>query len=655
MKRRVVIVGAGPCGLVALKEMVESGHEAVLFERSGQLGGVFASATAYPNLHLTISNWAMAFSDFPDPTRLHYSTAQEYLHYLHEYARHFDLGRHIRYHSDVCSATLGDDGKWSLEIQNNNTLPAGGPGQQQPTIHHVQADALIVATGSNGIPNNARPAGLSGFEGRVIHSSQYDEAFKREVAEKKLRVLVVGGGESGADISAELGERSPNNVTVWLRRPVCVGPRYLNRKDEMQQVQANMAVDFPANSFLEAATTNRMSAAQNVYAYGVFRRLLWCTPVLNGTLARMSLASTASAILRNDQATYVTKNQRMCEALHAEKIEVLVAPSITARGKSLEFVVADDGGGGSSSTTTTTTTTQRREFDAVVLCTGFRVEFPWIHIPGEQASLSLSSNPRSWYLHCFPEGLGHCLFFVGYARPHQGGVPVMAEMLSRYIALLLSGERELPSDYSARAQRDAAASRAYYNLSPNLHTLVDYNAFLESVARRIGCEPRLPMLCTMLVNFHVLTVLLLLAQLLCFPTLLRSWWSLRTTLLMWAISMAGFFVLHDGVLIKWWFYPHWAVWYRQRGPGAHPALLDGVLARVNLWKSTAITSGFVLLVLWSVPTFYVQRIFSVFLFASSAVLSALDIQLPVAWVGLLRPKLFALHDCPWRVADLYLP
>ncbi|KIY01693.1 uncharacterized protein Z520_01831 [Fonsecaea multimorphosa CBS 102226] len=635
--KRVVIVGAGPCGLVALKEMIESGHEAVLLERSGRLGGVFASATAYPNLHLTISNWAMAFSDFPDPTRLHYSTAAEYLHYLHEYARHFDLERHIRYHAEVRSAILESDGQWSLEIQNNSQT---GPEQEQEqSTFYLQADALIVATGSNGLPN-ARPAGLSGFEGRVIHSSEYDEAFKQEVSEKKLRVLVVGGGESGADIAAELGELSPN-VTVWLRRPVCVGPRYLNKKNEMEQVQANMTVDFPANGFLEAATTNRMSAAQNVYTYGVFRRLLWRTPVLNGTLSRMSLASTASAFVRNDQATYVTKNQRMCEALHDGKIEVVVAPSISARGRRCEFPLADDG------------QTQRREFDVVVLCTGFRVEFPWIHLP-EKQQIPLSSNPRSWYLHCFPEGLGHCLFFVGYARPHQGGVPVMAEMLSRYIALLLRGERQLPADYSARAQRDAAASREYYSLSPDLHTLVDYNAFLESVARRIGCEPRLPVLCVLLCNLHMLTVLLLALQLCCSQTRLW-WWSPRATLLMWGVSMAGFFVLHDGLLIKWWFYPHWAVWYRQRGPGSDPALLDGVLGRVILWRSTAITSGFVLLVLWSVPTYYAQRILSVFLFAFSATLSVLGIDLPAAWIGLLRPKLFSLHDCPWRLSDLYLP
>jgi dimethylaniline monooxygenase (N-oxide forming) len=54
--KRVVIVRAGPCGLVALKEMLNSEHEAILFERSATLDGISASAAIYPNLHLTISN-----------------------------------------------------------------------------------------------------------------------------------------------------------------------------------------------------------------------------------------------------------------------------------------------------------------------------------------------------------------------------------------------------------------------------------------------------------------------------------------------------------------------------------------------------------------------------------------------------------------------
>lgn len=619
--KRVVIVGAGPCGLVALKEMRDCGHEAILFERSATLGGAFAGAFMYPNLHLTISNWAMAFSDFPDSERLCYPSAEEYLRYLQRYSHQFDLEHHITYHSEVYSAVLGHDGRWSLKIRQ-----VGGQ-----NILSMQADAIIVATGANQVANKT-PSGLTEFGGRIIHSSEYGDGFKRDVAEKKLRVLVVGGGESGADVSAELGELSPN-VTVWLRRPSCVGPRYLNATSEMQQVAANKTHDFPANGFLEAATTNRMSAGQNVYAYGFFRRLLWHAPVLNRTLSRMCLSSTMSAFVMNDQATYVTKNQRMCEALHERKVEVLVSPTISARERTCEFHMPDD-------------TRQKRDFDAVVLCTGFRTEFPWLELE------EFNPNPRSWFLHCFPEDLGHCLFFVGYARPHQGGIPVMAEMLSRYIALLLRGERILPLDYGAQARRDEEAEREYYYVSPNLHTLVDYNAFLESVARRVGCEPRVPTFCILLFNFHMLAVLLLLLE--CFRLNLNPL-GLWFTSLVWAVTAAGFFLFDNGLLLKWWFYPNWATWYRQRGPGAVPTLPSTVLRRVNLWKASAITRGFVLLVLWSVPTFYAQRLLSILVFVPYAILTALGLRFPKAWGGLLRPKLFALHGTQWRVSDLFLP
>lgn len=622
--KRVVIVGAGPCGLVALKEAVGCGHQAILFEKSGKLGGIFATAAAYPNLHLTITNWAMAFSDFPDPTRLRYSTAEEYLRYLQDYSRHFGLDHHIRYHSEVCDATLGEDSLWSLQIRQL--------ADPQKCTLHMKTDALIVATGGNQIPNSI-PPGLAEFDGRMIHSSEYNDTFKREVGEKQLRVLVVGGGESGADIAADLSDLSPN-VTVWLRRPICVGPRYLNSDDEMKQVLANKATNFPANGFLEAATTNRLSAAQNVYAYGFFRRILWHAPVLNGTLARMCLASCKSALLRNDQATYVTKNQRMCEALHDKKIEIVVCPNLSTEGRCCKFRMPKG-------------TIRKRQFDAIVLCTGFKIGFPWIHLPEK---IRFSSNPRSWFLHCFPEGLGHCLSFVGYARPHQGGVPVMAEILSRYIALLLSGQRTLPVDYAAQSRIDEQAERDYYSLSPDLHTLVDYNSFLESVARRVGCEPRLPLSCIVLFNLNILSVVQLVLQSSSLAPM-----NIRYSLLLWAGTTTGFFLLHDGLLIKWWFYPHWATWYRQRGPNAKAELVSTMMGRVSLRRSTAITRGFVLLVLWSVPTFYAQRILSILVFTAEAICAAVGFCVPAPWGAMLRPKLFSLHSCPWRLSDLFLP
>ncbi|RDH27923.1 FAD/NAD(P)-binding domain-containing protein [Aspergillus welwitschiae] len=626
--KRVAIVGAGPCGLVALKEMLQAGLDATIYESSNQLGGLFATAMAYPNLHLTISNWAMAFSDFPDPSRMRYSTAGDYLLYLQDYARHFDLERHIRYRSEVCKATRGDDKQWNLSIKQTRG------DENDESIIELQADALIVATGGSQVPNDV-PSQLAGFEGKIIHSNAYDEYFMREVAEKKLRVLIVGGGESGADISADLCELSPN-LTVWLRRPPCVGIRYLNRLDEMQQMRANQTVDFPVSIFLEAITTNRLGAAQNVYLYSLFRRAVFYNGLIMSTRERWFLERLATAFLRSDQSTVITKSSRMCQALDKEKLEALITPFVSVSGRTCEFSLPDG-------------TRQRREFDAILLCHGFRLEFPWLQLPD---GIPFSPNPRSWFLHCFPEGLGDCLFFLGYARPGQGGIPPAAEMLSRYIALLLRDERQLPTDYAEQAQKDEAAEREYYYISPEVKSLVDYNAFMESVARRIGCETRMPLSCVIFFNLHILTVAIMALR--WFSKTLIPF-SISTLLMLWVGTAIGLCMLHDGLILKWWLYPHWGVWYRYRGPGANPALLTALLTRLSLRKSIAMSPIYITYLVWFVLSTYIQRLLSISLFVPSAVLSALGVRFPEGWGGLLRPKLFVLHGCEWRFSDLFLP
>lgn len=107
----------------------------------------------------------------------------------------------------------------------------------------------------------------------------------------------------------------------------------------MEQVAKNKTNDVPTTDFLEAATTSRIGAGQNVFVFGGFRLLLFgIGSILNPTLSRMNLQSTQQARLLNCQATYVTKNQRMCEAVEQQKIEILVSPTVTTMGNYCRFV-----------------------------------------------------------------------------------------------------------------------------------------------------------------------------------------------------------------------------------------------------------------------------------------------------------------------------
>jgi dimethylaniline monooxygenase (N-oxide forming) len=51
IKKTVGIIGAGPSGLIALKELLGNGVDAFCFEQSSKIGGVYAYS--YSNLKLT--------------------------------------------------------------------------------------------------------------------------------------------------------------------------------------------------------------------------------------------------------------------------------------------------------------------------------------------------------------------------------------------------------------------------------------------------------------------------------------------------------------------------------------------------------------------------------------------------------------------------
>ena len=269
-----------------------------------------------------------------------------------------------------------------------------------------------------------------------------------------------------------------------------------------------------------------MSAARNVFFYGMFRGLLWLTPLPLPTLATMCLDGTRSAYVKNDQAAVVTKNQRMCEAIDDGNLKCIVCPTIEPDDRTVTFRLLDG-------------QVLRKEFDLVLLCTGYRPHFAWLH------SGIFEANPRKWFLHCFPPEMGSKLAFIGYARPQQGGIPPGAEILSRYLALLLCNARRLPVDCALLAEWDNIAERARFSLRPEMNTLVDYNAFVESVARRIDCEPRLPLHFLFIFNLHMVAL----------PMELYGWTLSSLQVCFWAVSpwtvtLLLFFVIEDGMLIK---------------------------------------------------------------------------------------------------------
>lgn len=181
MKKHIAVIGAGLSGITTIKQLVDEGHVVRCFEKSGNLGGVFSNDQIYDDLHLTISNYFMAYSDFiPQDERLKFWSKADYKDYLHSYIEKFHLNGLIDFHSEVTSVRRSEDLKWAVGVLHNG----------KSETHSF--DTIAICTGHFQKPKIPSLPGLREFKGTVIHSKDYRD---KNIFKDK-RVLCVGMGES---------------------------------------------------------------------------------------------------------------------------------------------------------------------------------------------------------------------------------------------------------------------------------------------------------------------------------------------------------------------------------------------------------------------------------------------------------------------------
>ena len=201
VRSQVVVVGAGPGGLAAAAELGRAGVPAVVLERADAVGASWR--VHYDRLRLHTVRWLSALPGLSIPRREGPWVSRDgFVAYLEAYVRHHRLD--VRIGTEVRRLKRASPG-WRLETSSGE----------------VWAPAVVVATGQCRAPRMPPWPGQAGFRGRLLHSSAYRSG--KEFAGKD--VLVVGAGNSGAEIAVDLVEQGAARVRVSVRRAPHVVPR----------------------------------------------------------------------------------------------------------------------------------------------------------------------------------------------------------------------------------------------------------------------------------------------------------------------------------------------------------------------------------------------------------------------------------------------
>ena len=201
LRVNVIVVGAGAAGLGTAAELGRLGIEAVVLERGD--GPAAAWRRRYDGLHLHTIRSLSGLPGMPIPrSEGRWVSRDAYVRYLERYAREHGIA--VRTETPVAQIDRADGG-WRV-------LTPGG---------ELAADAVVVATGMSNAPVLRDWPGRSSFAGELIHSSDYRNAEPYRGRD----VLVVGSGNSGAEIATQLADGGAARVRLSVRTPPQIARR----------------------------------------------------------------------------------------------------------------------------------------------------------------------------------------------------------------------------------------------------------------------------------------------------------------------------------------------------------------------------------------------------------------------------------------------
>ena len=373
MDTDVLVVGAGPAGLAVAACLRTRGVEPLVVDRGSTVGESWRRR--YERLHLHTPRVQSALPGLRIPRSFgRWVSKDDMAEYLRRYAEHH--GIEPRFGTEVQRLERTDDG-WTAVT---------GDGK-------VAAQQVVVASGYNCTPVEPSWPGQDAFPGEVTHASRYSSAEPYRGKD----VLVVGPGNTGAEIATDLAESGAGRVWLAVRTPPNIVPRSLGPIPttllaiSMEHAPARLAD--PINRALQRAFV--------------------------GDLTRHGLPAAPQGLVAQMRATGVTPtiDVGLIKELRAGRVTPVAAVDRFEGG---EVVLSDD---------------NRLAPDAVIAATGYTTGL--LPVAGHLGVLDEQGRPLVRGRRTAPSAPG--LRFVGLSNPLKG-LLFQISLDARAVARAVAGE-----------------------------------------------------------------------------------------------------------------------------------------------------------------------------------------------------------------------
>lgn len=389
--RLPVVIGAGPSGLAVARQL-ERRHriKALVIDRA--TAPAVSWRTRYDNFRLNTNGFLSHLPGQRIPLSAgRWPTKEDMVEYFDRYVRMQNIS--LQLGCEVNCIDRAQDA-WLLDTSSGE----------------IRAPAVVLATGRYRRPIIPAWPGLGRFTGELVHSGDFRNAWPF----RDRDVLVVGAGNSAADIAVQLAEDGARKVWLAVRTPPHLVRRAMG--------------PFPSDIFLELFA--RVPARSIDPLIARLNRLLWGDLSVYG-FAQPPLGLKATVEQRGRIPTLADE---LVDAVRARRIEVVAAVQAV---ESTRVILAD----GASVAP-----------QVIIAATGFSTDLDCL--VGHLGVLDEHGDPRGGFA-CH---LGEGMFALGYGIPPSGPLRAIrrnATSLAREVAAYLG----TTSSPAAGSERSATAPR----------------------------------------------------------------------------------------------------------------------------------------------------------------------------------------------------